>query len=89
MMSISAHASTDIFFYDLEVKIDPELRRLAGTNVVHFRAREATNELRLDMVSGLQAKRITQHGKSIRFTYAGGQLIIFLGKNYSEVKPVR
>lgn len=73
-------ASTDVFFYDLEVKINPELRRLAGTNTVHFRAREETNELRLDLVSGLQVKRITQNGQSIRYTQAGGQIIIFLQK---------
>ena len=71
-------ASTDIFFYDLEVKIDPELRRLAGTNTVHFRAREACSEIRLDLVSGLQVKRVSQRGRKIRFTQAGGQVIIFL-----------
>ncbi|MEZ4686459.1 MAG: hypothetical protein R3B47_10455 [Bacteroidia bacterium] len=59
-------------FYDLEVKINPELRRLAGTNTVHFRAREATNELRLDLVSGLQVKRVSQNNHQIRFSQADG-----------------
>ena len=74
-------ASTDIYFYDLEVKIDPNRQRLAGTNKVHFRATKATAELRLDLVSGLQVKRVSQNRQKLRFTQAGGEVIIFLSQS--------
>lgn len=76
--NVVAEASTDIYFYDLEIKVDPELRRMAGTNHVHFRATKATAEFRLDLVAGLRVKRVKQNGQQLRFTQSGGEVIIFL-----------
>ncbi|MFK7972458.1 MAG: hypothetical protein AB8F95_18960 [Bacteroidia bacterium] len=75
-----ANSNPDIFFYDLEVQLNPALQRLAGTNKVHFRAVTDTDELRLDLVSSLKVKRVEANGSQLRFTQAGGEIIIFLPK---------
>ena len=43
----------DVTFYDLEVKIDGEKRRIAGRNIIYFRATQAFKRLQIDLFANL------------------------------------
>ncbi|MEM6264567.1 MAG: M1 family metallopeptidase [Bacteroidota bacterium] len=57
----------DVTFYDLEVKVNPDLRRIAGSNVFHFRATQPFSRIQIDLFSNMEIERIEYHNKRLTF----------------------
>ena len=60
-------ANYDVTFYDLEVRFDPEVRRLAGTSTIHFRPTQTLNRIQVDLHSNLRVAKISFEGKGLTY----------------------
>jgi aminopeptidase N len=60
-------SSYDVLFYDLEVKILPEMRRIAGSNLIRFRVLRNTDRIQIDLFENMQIARILYEGKELPF----------------------
>ncbi|MEL6592578.1 MAG: M1 family metallopeptidase [Bacteroidota bacterium] len=58
----------DVSYYDLEIKVDSKLKRIAGSNKIHFRAVENFRELQIDLFANMDIARITWQGKELGFS---------------------
>ncbi len=57
----------DVYFYQLEVQIDPELRRIAGSNIIHFQILKKTRIISLSLYAHWSIARIEFNGRSIPY----------------------
>ncbi|MEM6346929.1 MAG: M1 family metallopeptidase [Bacteroidota bacterium] len=58
----------DVHYYDLEIKVDAKLRRIAGSNKIHFLAVEDFRELQLDLFANMEIAEITWQGQKLAFS---------------------
>lgn len=58
----------DVHFYELEVKIDPALRRIGGSNTIHFTAVRQFQQLQLGLHEQLEIARIEYQGRKLEFS---------------------
>ena len=58
----------DVSFYDLEIKLDPDLQRLAGRNRIHFLATRTFDKLQLDLFANLDIAEIKWRDQVLSFT---------------------
>lgn len=66
----------DVNFYDLEIKIDPSLKRIAGSNEIYFTANRDFKRLQLDLSERYHIARITHEGRQLRFDRDHGAIFI-------------
>lgn len=57
----------DVKHYDLELKIDPELHRIAGSNVIRFQVVSPFQTLQIDLFAHLKISKILYQGKTLSF----------------------
>ncbi len=55
----------DVFYYDLEVKIIPRGKKIAGQNSVYFHVTEPTTRIQLDLFEQYSIKGIIWNGKQL------------------------
>ena len=67
----------NVDFYDLEIKLDAKLKRIAGRNIITFKPQKVVNEIRVDLHSSMQAARVMYRGKPIKFEHKDDQVFIF------------
>ena len=58
-------AGYDVFFYDLDLNIDPDEKRIDGTVDIHFRAIEALTRLRIDLYENLAVTGMKVSGDDV------------------------
>ncbi|MEM9935868.1 MAG: hypothetical protein AAF824_19745, partial [Bacteroidota bacterium] len=66
----------DVTSYDLEVKLDPNVQRLAGTSTIHFKAVETLRRIQVDLHSNLRIANILFEGK--RTVYKRDRHAVFI-----------
>lgn len=66
----------DVRFYDLEVKIDAKLQRIAGLNKITFHTERQLETMLVDLEGGMVAARVLFAGKPLKFEQKSGQLEI-------------
>ncbi|MEO0469858.1 MAG: M1 family metallopeptidase [Bacteroidota bacterium] len=57
----------DVTYYDLEIKLDSRLRRIAGINRIHFTAQTNFDKLQLDLFANMDIAEIRWRGDRIPF----------------------
>lgn len=57
----------DVFFYDLEVKVDPERQRISGYNDIHFTAMQNFSTLQVDLFENMLVDAIEYEGKALQY----------------------
>lgn len=75
----------DVKYYFLNLKIDPNSRRLTGAVQVDFMpAVDNVNSLFLDLNNSFQVDSVTSNRQKLTFSHSGGKLNITLGKSYTK-----
>jgi aminopeptidase N len=61
-------ANNDLLFYHLTLRVDPEKKTIAGTNMVRFRMLEDGRKIQLELTPELTLTAITFEGKALTYT---------------------
>jgi aminopeptidase N len=60
-------ANNDLLYYHLDVRVDPEQKRLSGKNTVRFRMLEDDTRIRLDLYANLTVDRIMLGTNALKY----------------------
>ena len=60
-------ANNDLLFYKLKLRVDPEAKTIAGTNLVRFRMLAAGQKIQLELTPELTLDGITFEGKPLKY----------------------
>jgi aminopeptidase N len=63
-------ANNDLLFYHLTLRVDPEKKTIAGTNVVRFKMLEDGRKIQLELTPELTLDGITFEGKALTYARA-------------------
>ena len=61
-------ANNDLLYYDLDVRIDPEKKRISGRNTVRFKMLKDDNRIQLELYANLNVDRIVQGTRELKYT---------------------
>jgi aminopeptidase N len=61
-------ANNDLLFYALKLRVDPEAKTIAGTNLVRFKMLEDGRKIQLELTPELTLSAITFEGKPLTYT---------------------
>jgi len=65
--SLSEFRMFDVFYYDLNIKIDPFQRSISGYNDIHFTTEDTINKLQLDLFENMQVDSISYNGLKLAY----------------------
>ena len=68
----------DVLYYDLEIKVIYEQKRIEGSNTIRFRAKESFNTMQVDLVQSMNISRITFRGETVNYKRIEGAVMITL-----------
>jgi aminopeptidase N len=71
-------ANNDLLFYHLSLRVDPEAKTIAGSNVVRFKMLTAGQKIQLELTPELTLDAITFEGKPLTYTREERSLFIAL-----------
>ncbi len=57
----------DIFFYDLNLRIDPATKRIKGHNTIHYKTSAPFTRLQVDLFSNMKISRVVHQGDELQF----------------------
>lgn len=61
----------DLTYYHLDVSVDPESKRIKGSNTVQYQVLQEHNIMQLDLQEPMKIDRITQDGRDLKFNREG------------------
>lgn len=71
----------DVYFYDLQVRVDPENRSIKGSNAIFYKVTEDFEHIQIDLFANLTLEKIVFEGKSLVFKREGNATFVqFPGK---------
>ncbi|MHA7830762.1 MAG: M1 family metallopeptidase [Flagellimonas sp.] len=70
----------DLNHYDLNVKVEPSKKYIAGYNVVRYKVLKEDKTLQIDLQEPMKIEAVTQDGKKLKFTSKGNAHFIKLKK---------
>ena len=82
-------AGYDVTFYDLNISLDPDKKRISGEVTISFRALQTLRTIRFDLYKNLKISSITFYGKELSFNrveravYAILPDLLTIGGDYS------
>jgi aminopeptidase N len=81
----------DLNYYDLSVRVDPEMRRISGTNTIRYKVIEPAQRMQIDLQEPLQIEEVVQDGQSLKLERYGNVYYIDLVKpqqagNYEAIE---
>jgi aminopeptidase N len=79
-------ANNDLLFYHLTLRVDPEKKTIAGTNVVRFRMLQDGRKIQLELTPELTLDGITFEGKALTYTRAAADSRSFYVEFPRELK---
>ena len=69
-------ANNDLLFYALKLRVDPEAKTIAGTNLVRFKMLEDGQKIQLELTPELTLDSILFEGKPLTYTHEERSLFI-------------
>jgi aminopeptidase N len=69
-------ANNDLLHYALKIRVDTDLKTIAGSNTIRFRMLKNGNRIQLDLTGQLQVNSITLDGTALQFTRDSGAVFI-------------
>lgn len=66
----------DVFYYDLNLRINPEIKSINGFNKIHFIAKENFTKLQVDLFKNLNVDSVVYYGKKLKYTRDGNAVFI-------------
>ncbi|GAL76437.1 peptidase M1 family protein [Nonlabens ulvanivorans] len=70
----------DITYYDLDIKVTPANKYIAGSNTIHYKVLQPNNVLQVDLQSPLNMTRAVQDGRDLEIRHEGNAHFIKLTK---------
>ena len=70
----------DITYYDLDIKVTPADKYIAGSNTIHYKVLQPSNVLQVDLQSPLNMTRAVQDGRDLEIKHDGNAHFIKLTK---------
>ncbi|MEJ2584333.1 MAG: M1 family metallopeptidase [Robiginitalea sp.] len=70
----------DLTYYDLRVAVDPENRRISGSNAIRYRVLKPSARMQIDLQEPLQIQTALQDGRELPFEREGNAYFIELQK---------
>jgi aminopeptidase N len=70
----------DVTYYDLDLDLEPENKRLSGDVTIFFRAVDTLNMIRIDLNKKFRINNISMDGKLLSFARKGGAVYVSLMK---------
>ncbi|GAK76848.1 peptidase M1 family protein [Nonlabens ulvanivorans] len=70
----------DITYYDLDIKVTPADKYIAGSNTIHYKVLQPNNVLQVDLQSPLNMTRAVQDGRDLEIRHEGNAHFIKLTK---------
>ena len=61
-------ANNDLLYYDLDVRIDPDKKRISGRNTVRFKMLKDDNRIQLELFANLNVDHIVQGTRELKYT---------------------
>jgi hypothetical protein len=58
----------DVFYYELNIKVEPDLKEIAGISTIHFIVKEPTDKIQIDLNSSLIIQSIEWAGNQLEFS---------------------
>ena len=58
----------DVFYYDLNVKIEPDVKEISGITTIHFIVKEPTDKIQIDLNASLDIQGIEWAGNQMEFS---------------------
>ncbi|MFD2824013.1 M1 family metallopeptidase [Lacinutrix iliipiscaria] len=68
----------DLTYYHLDVKVNPETKRISGKNTINYRVLKNQKTLQIDLQSPLELTKVTQNGKELHIRHDGNAHFISL-----------
>ncbi|KEZ92843.1 M1 family metallopeptidase [Nonlabens ulvanivorans] len=68
----------DITYYDLDIKVTPANKYIAGSNTIHYKVLQPNNVLQVDLQSPLNMTRAVQDGRDLEIRHEGNAHFIKL-----------
>jgi aminopeptidase N len=60
-------AAMDVFFYELDLEVDPIDQSISGKNIIHFVCKEKTDVLQLDLYENMQIDSVLFQNRNLPF----------------------
>jgi len=70
----------DVYFYDLNLEIDPGKKYIRGSNTIYFKATEPFKTIQVDLFSVLKIDSISYHNETLHFKRDSNAVFISFGK---------
>ena len=70
----------DITYYDLNIKVTPADKYIAGSNTIHYKVLQPSNVLQVDLQTPLKMTRAVQDGRDLEIRHEGNAHFIKLTK---------
>ncbi|MBF4986043.1 M1 family metallopeptidase [Nonlabens mediterrranea] len=70
----------DITYYDLDIKVTPADKYIAGSNTIHYKVLQPSNVLQVDLQSPMKMTRAVQDGRDLEIKHDGNAHFITLTK---------
>ena len=76
--------SFDIFYYDLELEIDPGKKHIEGSNTIYYQVVEDFDSIQIDLFSNFSIKKISNENTELDYTRDSNFLFIKLDGNKGD-----
>lgn len=80
--------SFDVYFYDLEVKIDIANKSISGVNTIYFKQLMASPEIQLDLFANMVIDSVTNSGQKLDFT-RDGKTFYVINDTFAKEDPIK
>ena len=70
----------DLNYYDLSIRVDPEMRNISGTNTIRYKVLQPAQRMQIDLQEPLQIEKVVQDGQSLTLERDGNVYYIDLAK---------
>ena len=74
----------DVKHYDLEVRVEPTLRRIAGSNTIVFKADLNFGAFQIDLHPSMEIAEIVWHGQKLEYRRDEGAVFVIFPRTISE-----
>ncbi len=78
----------DVYFYDLDIKVDVAEQRISGSNKIYFTAVKDFEKMQLDLYENMAINRILMNGKKLSFERLGNAFFVDLPRQKEGVQSM-
>ncbi len=87
----SERAWWDLIYYHLDIEVQPDEKKIAGSNIIQYQVLQSHNLLQIDLQKPLTMTKVLQNNEELQFTREGNAYFISLKETQQvgEVKSIQ